>query len=70
MSVPAEWEPHQQTFLAWPQSSDIWFNVNANFTYLTQVREDISRIAKAILRYEQITIMLTQDKLKVQGHLS
>ncbi|KAF9386481.1 hypothetical protein CPB97_003655 [Podila verticillata] len=47
---PAEWEPHERTFLAWPASHHIWED------HLGAVRKDIATLAQAIAKYEPVAV--------------
>ncbi|KAJ6634863.1 Agmatine deiminase, partial [Pseudolycoriella hygida] len=47
--MPAEWEPHQRTLMAWPHSEEIWPNI-------IPVRRDIAKIANAIVDFEPVVM--------------
>ncbi|MFI6865800.1 agmatine deiminase family protein [Nocardia sp. NPDC050406] len=49
--LPAEWEPHTRTFMAWPALESVWGE------YLDEVRVDIARLAQAIAAHEPVVLM-------------
>jgi agmatine deiminase len=48
--MPAEWEPHKQTWMVWPQRPDNW-RQNA-----APAQAAFSTVAKAIARFEPVTV--------------
>ncbi|KAG0094144.1 hypothetical protein BGZ92_006367 [Podila epicladia] len=53
---PAEWEPHERTFMAWPASLH-WED------YLGPVRKDIATLAQAIAKYEPVVVLTRPTQL-------
>lgn len=56
--LPAEWEPHERTFLCWPQSEDIWGR-----KLLPLVRKDIAAIANAIVEFEPVVMLVDPNQI-------
>lgn len=54
----AEWESHARTFMSWPALESVWEDD------LRSVREDITRIARAIAEYEYVVMMARPDQVK------
>lgn len=53
LSMPAEWEPHQRTFMAWPCRASLWGSAAA----LQRARAAYAAIARAIARFEPVTMI-------------
>ncbi|KAJ6340098.1 hypothetical protein OIU77_007947 [Salix suchowensis] len=49
-SMPAEWEPHSQTWMGWPERLDIWRD-NALHAQLV-----FTKVAIAISKFEPVTV--------------
>ena len=49
--MPAEWEPHAGCWMAWPTRVELWQD------FLEAAREDYVRVARAIARYEPLTMI-------------
>lgn len=50
-TMPAEWAPHAGCWMAWPKRREIWRE------YLEPAREDYVRVARAIARFEPLTMV-------------
>ena len=50
-SMPAEWAPHAGCWMAWPKRIELWQQ------YLETAREDYIRVARAIARFEPLTMI-------------
>ncbi len=52
--MPAEWEPHHATWLAWPKNAETWpeHQAEAQRTYLD--------ILKALTRYEEVVLLVDE----------
>ena len=50
-SMPAEWAPHAGCWMAWPKRIEVWQQ------YLETAREDYMRVARAIARFEPLTMI-------------
>jgi len=50
-SMPAEWAPHAGCWMAWPKRIEVWQQ------YLETAREDYLRVARAIARFEPLTMI-------------
>src|SRR5580704_4140838 len=50
-SMPAEWAPHVGCWMAWPKRVELWRE------YLEPAREDYVRVARAIARFEPVTLL-------------
>lgn len=55
--MPGEETPHERTFMAWPSDTEIWGKG------LADVQGAIARIAKAILRFEPVTLLARPEAL-------
>lgn len=53
--MPAEWEPHQRTFIGWPCRAWSWGNT------LEQGRDEFAAVANAISQFEPVTMVCTDD---------
>jgi agmatine deiminase len=49
--LPAEWEPHERTLMAWPCRRELW-----NET-IDQARADYAMVARAIAEFEPVTMI-------------
>ena len=56
--APADHVPHTRTWMAWPARRDIWGN------QLEGARQDIARIARAITRYEPVSLVVRPDQAR------
>ncbi|KAG0076475.1 hypothetical protein BGZ93_006815 [Podila epicladia] len=52
--LPAEWEPHERTFIVWPTNNVIDTKVDA-------VRQEIVLLAQAIAKYEPVVVLARPD---------
>ncbi|KAG0337840.1 hypothetical protein BG000_004894 [Podila horticola] len=52
--LPAEWEPHERTFIVWPTN-------NVTDTIVDAVRQEIILLAKAIAKYEPVVVIARPD---------
>ncbi len=59
--LPAEWEPHQAIWLAWPHDT-ITFP-----TSLNKVRTDVVKIISAIHQSEQVELLVLDDAMQKQA---
>ena len=48
--MPAEWEPHEQTWMVWPERPDNWRNGGK------PAQAAFAAVAKAIARFEPVTV--------------
>src|SRR3954452_133625 len=51
LSMPAEWQPHERTLMAWPVRLDLWGDG------LAQARRDYATIASAIAAFEPVLMV-------------
>ncbi|MGI9004959.1 MAG: agmatine deiminase family protein [Streptosporangiaceae bacterium] len=49
--MPAEWEPHQCCFMAWPCRPDLWGEL------FEQAKRDYAAIARAIADFEPVVMI-------------
>ncbi|KAA2254462.1 agmatine deiminase family protein [Solihabitans fulvus] len=49
--MPAEWEPHERTIMAWPADRRIWGGL------IAEAQLDVATVAKAIARFEPVLLM-------------
>jgi agmatine deiminase len=55
--MPAEWQPHQRCWMAWPCNTAIWSNG------LTSARRNFAAVVRAILEFEPVTLLVRpQDR--------
>ncbi|KAF9283882.1 hypothetical protein BGZ74_001836, partial [Mortierella antarctica] len=52
--LPAEWEPHERTFIVWPTN-------NVTDTKVDAVRQEIVLLAQAIAKYEPVVVLARPD---------
>lgn len=57
--LPAEWEPHERTFLCFPGSEEIWTE-----ELLPEVKKDVARIANAIAEYEPVVMLVHPEDME------
>lgn len=58
--LPAEWERHEKIFLCFPQSDVIWAP-----EVLPYVREDVARIANALVDYEPVVMLTDPEQVDI-----
>ncbi len=54
--MPAEWEPHAATWMAWPYSDRLWLG------YLESVRSDFAGLVRAISRFEPAHLLVRDEE--------
>ena len=54
--LPAEWEPHAQCWMAWPEREDVWPNGGAG------AREAVVCVVRAIAAYEPVSVLATDGR--------
>lgn len=59
--APGEQTPHERTWMAWPARRDIWGRE------LEGIRHDIASIAKTIVRFEPVALVVRPDQAKACG---
>lgn len=59
LTMPAEWEPHQRTFMAWPCRNALWGNLPA----LERARLAYAAVARAITRFEPVTMIARPEHM-------
>ncbi|KAG0011388.1 hypothetical protein BGZ82_003028, partial [Podila clonocystis] len=52
--LPAEWEPHERTFIVWPTN-------NVTDTLVDAVRQEIVLLTQAIAKYEPVVVLARPD---------
>ena len=55
-TMPAEWAPHARCWMAWPKRVELWRE------HLEAAREDYVRVARAIARFEPLTMIADPDQ--------
>ncbi len=55
--MPAEWHPHSRCWMAWPVREEIWGD------RLDEAREAYVEVARAIARFEPVTMIAPSDQL-------
>jgi len=56
--MPAEWHPHAGCWMAWPRHTQTWKNIG-----LKRARLAFAQVAKAIVQYEPVTLLVDPDDL-------
>ncbi|MFD7983537.1 agmatine deiminase family protein [Kitasatospora indigofera] len=56
LAMPAEWQPHTRTFMAWPALEEVWGD------QLAAVRRDIAGVAQAVAGFEPVVLMARPDQ--------
>jgi agmatine deiminase len=54
-SMPAEWEPHARTWIAWPDRKDLWGE------RLPRTQQQYAAVAEAIARFEPVTMVVNPE---------
>ena len=60
---PAEWEPHEATFLAWPTAADLWLD------NLEPAQREFVALAEAIAEGEQLRVLIHDEPPRAIAHL-
>lgn len=55
-AMPAEWEEHQRSFLEWPVADSLIWKENSG-----EVCEGYAQVAKAIARFEPVTVLVNPE---------
>jgi agmatine deiminase len=55
--MPAEWAPHAGCWMAWPRRIELWEE------HLEAAREDYLRVARAIARFEPVTMLADPENV-------
>lgn len=56
--APAEWEPHQACYMAWPCRADTWLG------HLEEARAAYTEVAQAIQRFEPVIMLVSPESLE------
>lgn len=56
--MPAEWEPHERCWMAWPCARDLWGH------YLPETRDGYAAVARAITRFEPVSMLTPPEGLQ------
>ena len=64
MHRPAEWERHDEIIMAWPSIENDAYADKGGSRDLALATRDISAIAEAVAEFEQVTLLVTPDRLK------
>lgn len=59
-AMPAEWEPHQRTLLAWPCRGSLWGSAER----MSRARTAYVRVAQAIAAFEPVTMLARPEDAK------
>jgi agmatine deiminase len=62
--MPAEWHPHERCFMAWPSHQKTWASIG-----LERARHAYAQVAKAIVRYEPVSMLVNPDDEKEAARL-
>ena len=61
-TMPAEWEPHERTWMAWPSSG---YTLGDSEAQIAEARTAWSAVANAVVRFEPVSMMCEPDQLDV-----
>ncbi|WP_148235023.1 agmatine deiminase family protein [Deinococcus maricopensis] len=54
--MPAEWAPHDATWMTWPADDDLWFG------HLNAVRAEFADLVRTIARFERVELLVRDDE--------
>jgi agmatine deiminase len=54
--MPAEWQPHASTWMAWPHDDEQWIGM------LEPVRREFATLVDTIARFEPVDLLVTDDE--------
>ena len=60
--MPAEWEPHERTWMAWPSSGYTLGDTEADWQ---QARRTWAAVANAIIEFEPVTMLCEPDAIEI-----
>lgn len=63
MHRPAEWDRHDEIIMAWPSIENDAYADKGGSRDLAAATRDISAIAEAVAEFEQVTLLVTPDRL-------
>lgn len=64
MYRPAEWDHHDEIIMAWPSIENDAYADKGGSRDLVAATRDISAIAEAVAEFEQVTLLVTPDRLR------
>lgn len=64
MYRPAEWDRHDEVIMAWPSIENDAYADKGGSRDLADATRDISTIAEAVAEFEQVTLLVTPDRLQ------
>jgi agmatine deiminase len=62
LTMPAEWEFHERTWMAWPPANYLLGESDAD---AEAARSSWARVANAIVRFEPVSVLVTSDQLEI-----
>jgi agmatine deiminase len=62
LTMPAEWEAHERTWMAWPPANYLLGDRDAN---AEAARSSWASVANAIVRFEPVSVLATSDQLEI-----
>ena len=62
LTMPAEWELHERTWMAWPPSN---YLLGESTQAAEAARSSWAAVANAIIKYEPVTVLATSDQLEI-----
>ena len=63
--MPAEWAPHERTWMAWPCRAEVWGD------YFQETKKGYAAVANAIAAFEPVTMLVRPDQeAEARTHLS
>src|SRR3954447_8035882 len=61
MRMPAEWDEHERTLMAWPCRAELWGDL------LERARRDHAAVASAVAAFEPVTMVANPGEQAVQA---
>ena len=58
--MPAEWEPHSGTWMAWPHNLETWPDQD-----MQQVETEFLSIIKPLAKNESVNILINDEEMKI-----
>ncbi|WP_307818185.1 agmatine deiminase family protein [Janibacter endophyticus] len=63
--MPAEWEPHERTWMAWPSAG---YTLGETEAEADEARSTWAAVARAVARFEPVTMVVTSADVSIARH--
>ena len=60
--MPAEWEPHERTWMAWPSAG---YTLGDTEAEADEARRTWAAVARAVARFEPVTMVVTSPDVSI-----